>query len=196
MSARRVVASALCATLAFGGSVQAFQWQPFAFPEGDQRYVLEIRQGEGPDATVGTLDLTVVDRGGTYDTTTTLTFEQTGIGGDDLSTAAFGGEMAGLLMMGPMLAYGPAFFLLPMMLGEEDVRVRSEPLRLVGMGSLTMEREEEVAGHTCVVVRFEPDDDPDGAMTFALADGLPFPCYSVYGSGGDRIEVRLLRAEP
>lgn len=195
MRRSRVLPVVIALALATAGSVQAFQWTPFAFPAGDQHYVLEVRQGEGADAPVGTIDLRVADRGGAFDATTTLTFEQTGLSADDLSSAAFGGSMAGLMMMGPMLAYGPAFFLLPMMLGEEDVRVRAEPLRLVGLGSLFMEREEEVAGRACVVVRYVPDGDPSGEMTFALAENLPFPCFSVYGTGSDRIEVRLLQAD-
>jgi hypothetical protein len=192
---RIAVRSLLVLALAVAGSASAFRWAPFEFPAGDQRYVLEIRQGEGDAAMVGTVDLTIVDRGGVFDATTTIAFAQTGLSPEDLSSAAFGGAMANVVVLGPALAYGPAFFLLPMMLGEEEVRVRPEPIRLVGIGSLHMEREEVVAGRTCVVVRYEPDGDPSGAMTFALADGLPFPCFSMYGSGDGRVEVRLLRAD-
>jgi hypothetical protein len=195
MTRHRPVAVVLALALLAGGSAHAFRWTPFAFPEGDQHYVLEIRHGEGDAAVAGTVDLRIADAGETFDATTTFTFAQTGLSAEDLSSVAFGGSLTGMLVMGPALAYGPAFFLLPMMLGEEEVRVRTEPIRMVGVGALHMEREEEVAGRTCVVVRFEPDGDPSGAMTFALAEGLPFPCYSVYGSGDGRVEVRLLQAD-
>jgi hypothetical protein len=195
MTRHRFVALLLAFAIVAGGSAHAFQWTPFEFPAGDQHYVLEIRQGEGDAAVAGTIDLRIADVGGRFDATTTLTFVQAGLSAEDLSSVAFGGSMTGMLVMGPALAYGPAFFLLPMMLGEEEVRVRTEPIRMVGVGSLHMEREEQVAGRTCVVVRFEPDGDPSGAMTFALAEGLPFPCFSVYGSGDGRVEVRLLQAD-
>lgn len=181
--------------LATLGVAWAFTWTPFAFPSGDQHYVLELRQGEDADAAVSVIDLQIRDVGGSYDVVTTLTLEQRGVSGDDLATAAFGGDAVGMLMFGPMVAYGPSFFILPMILGEEEVRVRAEPMRVMGMGSVTMDREVEVAGHTCVVVTYTPDGDPSGVVEFALAENLPFPCYSVYGTGSDRIEVRLLRAE-
>jgi hypothetical protein len=32
-------------------------------------------------------------------------------------------------------------------------------------------------------------------MEFALAEGLPIPCYSKYSTGSDAVEVRLIKAE-
>lgn len=195
MARHRFATFVLLLFLAAGGSASAFRWTPFAFPDGDQHYVLEVRQGEGDGIVVGTVDLRIDDLGGRFDVTTTVTFVQSGLSADDLSAAAFGGLMANLMTLGPALAYGPASFLLPMMLGEEDVRLRDEPIRLLGGASLHMDREEVVAGRTCVVARYEIEGDPSGTMTFALAEGLPFPCFSVYGSGDGRVEVRLLQAD-
>lgn len=170
-------------------AAHAFTWEPFAFPEGDQGYTLEIAQeGDGP---VTTIDIDVTSTGDGFDVTTTTTVRQTGIAQEEVEDAMFGGGF-GLFAMGPMMMFGPSFMMVPMMLGEEEVRVRAEPMRMMGFGSVFMDREVEVAGRTCVVVRVVPDGNPDGEFEFALAEDLPFPCYSRYGQGDDVVEVRLV----
>lgn len=171
----------------------AFNWNIDQWPEGDQAYTLEFRQGDSGE--VVTMSIVVTDQDGLYDVTTTMTVNQTGIAQSDLGSAAYGGNALGMFALGPMAFYGPAFMMLPMMLGQEDIRVREEPMRVMGMGSITMERSETIAGYECVVVSFSPDNDPDAVMEFALAETLPFPCYSKYGSGSDAVEIRLVSAE-
>lgn len=186
---------AATAVLAAGGAF-AFQWNPDAFPTGDHSYSWEITtQGDqGPE--VATMTVDIAQKGDTYDTTTTLSVTQSGVAHDDLSTAALGGSMAGMLGFGPMMMfYGPAFMILPMMIGDEDIHVRQEPMRVMGMGSLVMDHSETVAGHECVVIRFEPDDDSGSPMEFALAEDLPFPCFSSYGGDADKVTIRLTEAK-
>jgi len=186
-----VVTAVLAAGAAF-----AFQWNPDAFPTGNHSYSWEITtQGDqGPE--VATMEVAIQQKGDTYDTTTTLSVTQTGLSHDDLSGAALGGSMMGMLGFGPMMMfYGPAFMMLPMMLGDEDIHVRQEPVRVMGMGSLIMDHTESVAGHECVIIRFEPDDSSGPAMEFALAEDLPFPCFSSYGEDADQVSIRLTKAE-
>ena len=185
----RITVATLMA-LALAG-VSAFQWTPFEFGPGDQHYTIEIRAGEAP---VTTLDVTMLHRDDGFHVSTVLRFEQDGVAQDDLATAMFGGQALGMFGLGPMLVFGPSAMMLPMLLGEEEVRVREEPLRVMGFGSLHMEREEVVAGHTCVVMRLELDVGDD-VFEFAVAEGLPLPCFSRYGSGADQVEMRLLRAD-
>jgi hypothetical protein len=174
------------------GLAQAFTWELLEFPAGNQHYTVEFIQG-GDAATRVVLDIVIVDHGGSFTVTTTTTSEQRDVAQDDLAGATLGGSM--MMAYGPALMFGPTFMLFPLLLGEEEIRVRSEPLVLVGFGRLYMEREEVVAGRTCVVIRFEPAQAGMEASEFAVADGVPFPCFSRYGSGSDGIEVRLLRAE-
>lgn len=173
----------------------AFTWDPSAFPAGNQRYTFEITVEGSDGPSVSTLDYEVIQAGDTYDTVSTLTVRSSGVTQDELSDAMFGGDALGTLAFGPMLAfYGPAIFMLPMMLGAEDIHVRSEPVRVAGMGSLVMDHSENYAGLECVVIEFVPDDGST-SMVFALAEGLPFPCYSSYGDEGSRTIVRLIHAE-
>lgn len=171
----------------------AFEWNFDQWPEGDQAYTLELRQGDSDQLV--TMNIVVKDEGDSYDVMTTMTVNQSGIPRGDLGSAAYGGNALGMFALGPMAFYGPAFMILPMMLGQEDIRVRNEPMRVMGIGSITMDRSESIAGYECVIVSFTPDDSPDEVMEFALAENLPFPCYSKYGSGSDTIEIRLISAE-
>ena len=181
--------------LLFASWASAFTWDPIAFPEGNQRYVFEITVEGSDGPAVSTLDYQVVQTGDTYETVSTLTVRSSGVTQDELSDAMFGGEALATFGFGPMLAfYGPAIFMLPMMLGTEDIHVRSEPIRVAGMGSLIMDHSEQFAGIECVVIEFVPDDG-SSSMQFALAEGLPFPCYSSYGDEGSRTIVRLIQAE-
>ena len=61
---------------------------------------------------------------------------------------------------------------------------------MTGFGAIDMEREEEVAGRICVVIRMELDGSD--ALEFAVAEGLPIPCFSLDGSGADAVEARLV----
>jgi hypothetical protein len=92
-----------------------------------------------------------------------------------------------------MVFYGPAFMMLPMLLGKEDIHVRSEPVRVAGVGSVFMDKSETIAGHECVVLRLEMDDG-SAPIEMALAEDLPFPCSSRYGDEGDRTTIRLIDA--
>ncbi len=187
---RLMAAVALLAT----GSALAFQWSPDAFPTGSHSYTWEmtVDSGDGPQSATITLDIT--QKGDSYDTATTMKVTQTGVSHDDLSTAALGGSMLGALALGPMMVfYGPAFMMLPMLLGKEDIHVRSEPVRVAGMGSIYMDKSETIAGHTCVVLRLEMDDG-SAPIEMALAEDLPFPCSSQYGDAGDRTTIRLIEA--
>ncbi|MFN2323457.1 MAG: hypothetical protein ABR510_10930 [Trueperaceae bacterium] len=181
--ARRFVVLLLIVAL---GGAQAFQWTPFEFPAGDQGYTMEVVTEEGTSR----IDIDIVDRGGSYDVTTTMTLDQVGIGQDDLSDAMFGGAGLAMFGFGPMMLFGPSFFLLPMLLGEEDIAVQATPMRVMGMGTMYMDREEVVAGQTCVVIRMELEGGDE--LEFAVAEGVPLPCFSRYGSGSDAIEVRLI----
>ena len=175
----------LVLAVALGGA-QAFQWMPFEFPPGDQGYTMEIVTEDG----VSQIDIDILERDGSYDVTTTMTFEQTSVPLGGLGDAVFGGAGFAMFGFGPMMLFGPSFFLLPMMLGQEEIKVQETPIRVMGMGTMYMEREEVVAGHTCVVIRLEMDGDD--ALEFAVAENLPFPCFSRYGSGSDLMEVRLV----
>jgi len=171
----------------------AFTWAPFEFPERDQHYVIEVRRG---DATVPViLDVAVTLVGDRFDVSTTMQVEQRGVAAGDLGSAVFGADAFGLMALGPALLYGPIFMFVPMLLGDEDIAVRSEPIRILNFGRLHMDREEVVAGRTCVVMRLVLDSGPPEGFEFSVADDLPLPCRSVYGSGDDRIEVRVVRAE-
>ncbi|MEJ2291195.1 MAG: hypothetical protein P8Y05_05695 [Deinococcales bacterium] len=176
------------------GSAFAFKWNPDAFPTGSHSYTWEmtVDSADGPQSATITVDIT--QKGDSYDTATTLKTTQTGVAHDDLSSAVLGGSMMGALAFGPMMVfYGPAFMMLPMLLGQEDIHVRGEPVRVAGMGSIYMDKSETIAGHECVVMRLEMDDG-SAPVEMALAEDLPFPCYSQYGDEGDRTSIRLIEA--
>lgn len=181
--ARKLVVACLIVAL---GSAHAFRWTPFEFPPGDQGYTLEIVTDEGSTQ----VEIDIVDLGGSYDVTTNVTLVQAGVAHGDLGGAVFGGSGLAMFAFGPMMLFGPSFFLMPMLLGQEEIRVQETPIRMMGMGTMYMEREEVVAGHVCVVIRMELDGGDE--LEFAVAENLPFPCYSRYGSGSDAIEARLI----
>jgi hypothetical protein len=180
---RALVATLACIAV---GSAQAFQWAPLEFPAGDQGYTVEITSADG----VSRIDVEMLDRDGTFDVTTTMTFEQTGVTADDLGGAMFGGGGLAMFGFGPMMFFGPSFFILPMLLGQEEIAVRDTPIVVAGFGTIYMEREEVVAGRTCVVIRMEFDGSD--TLEFAIAENLPIPCFSRYGSGADAVEARLV----
>jgi len=179
------------------GSAFAFKWQPNQIPPGNHSYTLEmLSTQEGADTQPVTVRIDFVEEGGSYTVNTTYHLSQKGVRPEALGDAMFGGSMLGAFAFGPMLMYGPAYMLLPMMLGEEDIRVRSEPMLVMGLGKLHMDKTEQVAGHECVVLRFESSDGTSEPVEFALAEGLPFPCFSRYSNGnGSFTEVRLVSAE-
>lgn len=170
----------------------AFRWTPLEFPEGDQAYTLELRApGDSGEAQVAQIHIEITDTGGSYSVATTYTMNQENVAADDLSGAAFGTGMMGMFAFGPMLMFGPSFMMLPMMLGDEEIEVRSEPMRIMGMGRLSMSETVEVAGRECVVLRFEPDDGEP--FEIAVAENVPFPCYTRFDSGdGGVTEIRLI----
>jgi hypothetical protein len=143
-----------------------------------------------------TVSIDIVQTDAGYDVTTTIVSSQSDVAQGNLSGAAFGGSMLGGLALGPMMFYGPMFMMLPMMLGQEEIRVRTEPMVVMGMGRLVMDSTVEMAGHTCVVVRFEPNENPEGTLEFALAEGVPFPCYTRFGSGDAVVEMQLIESSP
>lgn len=184
---------ALVVATTVGGAL-AFEWTPFEFPEGDQHYTLELTTG-GADAQVVTIDIAIQASADGYDAVTTMTIDQSVASAAELGEVAFGGSALGMFAFGPMMLFGPSFMMLPMMMGQEDIHVRQEPIRIMGMGSLFMESTEQIAGHECVVMKLELDQTPDEVMEFAVAEGVPFPCYTRFGQGDDAVEVRLVRAE-
>ncbi len=172
-----------------------FIWSPDQFPEGDQRYVLEIvTGGDAGQLLQLAIDITQTDAG--YDAVTTITANQSGLSASDLSGAAFGGTMLGGLAFGPMMFFGPAFMMLPLMLGQQEIMVRDEPIVVMGLGNVYMPSAVEIAGHTCVEIRFEPTGDASAVIEFGLAEGVPFPCYTRFGSGDDLVEMTLIEAIP
>jgi len=180
---RRLVIVSLVGVL---GMAHAFSWAPFEFPPGDQGYSMEVVTKDG----VTRFDIDVVDRGGVFDVTTSMTVTQVGVAPGGMSEAMFGGSGMTMFAFGPMMLFGVNFFLMQTLIGLEDIEVRTDPSGVKGIGLLYMEREEVVAGRTCVVIRAELDG---GEQTeFAVAEGLPLPCFSRYGSGGDAVEARLI----
>ena len=190
---RSLVRSFVLTTLLVASSSSwAFQWEPFDFPPGDQAYTFEISLADG---SVILFDVDVVAAGDAYDVVTTVTSSMEGVRHGDLSNALFGAGGMGMFGVGPMLVLGPSVMMLPLLLGQDDIAVGSEPRSMPGFGTLTMERSEVVAGRTCVVMELLLDNAPDEPLVFAVAEGLPLPCFSRYGSGDGAIEMRLLRAE-
>lgn len=147
---------------------------------------MEIVTEEG----VSIVDVNIAEGGGSFEVTTPMTLVQSNVDQDDLGEAMFGGSGLAMFAFGPMMLFGPSFFLLPMLLGEEDISVQDTPIRVMGMGTMYMDREEVVAGRTCVVIRMELEGGDE--LEFALAEDLPLPCFSRYGSGSDAVEARLI----
>ena len=95
-----------------------------------------------------------------------------------------------MFAFGPMMLFGTNYFLLQTLIGLEDIEVRADPIGVKGIGLLYTDREQVVAGRTCVVLRAELEG---GERTeFAVAEGLPLPCFSRYGSGDEAVEARLI----
>ena len=189
--ARTVLAAvAFVAALAFAHSALAFEWTPFAFPEGDQGYTLEVRSAGADGAEqVATLTIEIAEDGGRYTVSSSYAFVQSGLEASSLSDAALGGSMMGMFAFGPLMMFGPSFMMLPLLLGDEDIAVRAEPMRVMGMGELTMSESITVAGRECVLIRFHPDEGEP--FEVAVAEGVPFPCLSRYDSGDGVLEIRL-----
>lgn len=191
--------SALMVMALVVGQAAAFQWEPFAFPTGDQRYVLEVRTvAEGSDDQVSTITITITEGAEGYNVDTAFAFSQEGVSQDELSNVMFGGSLLGTFAFGPMMMFGPSFMMLPMMLMGEEIRVRAEPVVVMGMGRLHMDRTTQAAGRECVLLRFETGsaaEPSEDVMEFALAEDLPFPCYARYGSAGSYTEIRVLEAD-
>jgi len=187
------LAMALC-VLALAGVAAAFSWEDTTFPEGDHHYVFEMESDSlGPGVTLR-VEYSYKQVGGTYDTTSVTTVTTTGVEADELADGFMGGGAGAMLMFGPFLTfYGPAAFMMPFLLGGEDIHVRSEPIVKEGIGTVYMDRTETHAGLECVVVRLELEDE-DSVMEFGLAEGLPFPCFSRYGDEGDSTSMRLIEA--
>lgn len=195
-SARKLFISVLFTATVLATSAGAFSWEFFDFPAGDQHYLFEIVMEEDGDSSRSLIDFTVKENGGLYDATTSITFEQQGVELAGLGDAVFGGSSVGLMMFGPaMLFYGPGMFLLPIMLANEEIAVRAEPIVQAGVGTVEMNRTEVVAGHECVVISFVPEGEDEVLLEFALAEELPFPCFSIYHDGGSRTTLRMLQAD-
>ncbi len=193
---RYVFMSVIVLVVALVGWAGAFSWEFFEFPSGNQHYLFEIVIDEDGDVNRSLIDFVVNQNGDLYDATTSITFEQRGVTHDELGDAVFGGSSIGLMMFGPaMLFYGPGMFLLPIMLANEDIAVRADPIVSEGIGTIHMDHSETIAGHECVVISFVPEDEDAVMLEFALAEALPFPCFSVYHDGDSHTTLRLLQAD-
>lgn len=180
-------------TVLLTASAAAFEWSAQSFPDGDQRYVLEFRMDSSYEQGTSTMEIDIKDLGGRFDVRTSVSVREE-VPKDEMDIMGLGGLSDGFTLLGPAMMFGPMFMFLPMMLEGQDIRVRSEPLVLLGFGEMHMERTERVAGHECVVIRFVPTDSDD-VFEFALAEGVPFPCFSRYGSEGDITEMRLISTQ-
>jgi len=191
---RFLVVGLVAGALSLAGWAAAFTWGEFAFPPGDHTYVFEIAADSLDAGSLVRIEYGYKQVGDSYDTTSVVTVTGTGVSQDGLLDGMFGGGAGAFLMFGPYLAfYGPAAFVLPFVLGDQEIAVRSEPIVAEGIATVRMDRAESYAGFECVVVTIEFDDDPD-LMEIGLADGLPVPCFSRFGSEGDRTTLRLLEA--
>lgn len=174
------------------GAAHAFQWEAFEFEERPQAYTIQILDAEGE--VVLTTDIDVVAAGDGFEVTTVQTTRRSVPAGEDIGDAVLGGG-AGLFGFGGAMFLGPAFMILPLVLADEEVAVRSEPIELPGFGMVYMDSTSEVAGTTCVDVRIELLAGEQAPIEVGLAEGLPYPCYSRYGEGEDAVEIRLTRIE-
>ena len=178
-------------TLMLVGGAHAFEWEPLEFEERPQAYTIQILDGDGEVQL--TMDIDIVAAGDGFDVTTVQTVRSSGVEGGDLDQAALGG--GGLFGFGGAMLFGPAFMVLPLVLVDEDVAVRDEPIELPGFGMVYMESTSEVAGTTCVDVRIEMAAGEQPPIELGIAEGVPFPCYSRYGEGENAVEIRLTRIE-
>jgi hypothetical protein len=165
----------------------AFSWMPFEFPDGNQGYTLEFTMaGE-----TTTMDIDIVERNGSYEVTTTTKSTGKARYKEEISDILLGGGGGfGMMGFGALAMFGPAFMFMPMLMNDQDVRVRSEPIVVLGLGSIYMEREETIAGKRCVVIRMQLANTE--TIELAVAENVPVPCYSKYGTGGESMEVRLV----
>ncbi|HEX7021324.1 MAG TPA: hypothetical protein VF171_00605 [Trueperaceae bacterium] len=196
MQGKLIKKLALCTLVLLAGSAWAFKWEPNVIPPGNHSYTLQlISTAEDAANEVATITIAITQNGDSYQVDTTYALNQKDIPEDSLQDALYGGAMLGMMAFGPMLMYGGGFTFLPMMIGEEDIHVRQEPMILMGMGKIYMDKAIMAAGRQCVVLRFEPSDGSD-PMEFALAENTPFPCYSRYSNGdGSYTEIRLIQAD-
>lgn len=93
-----------------------------------------------------------VDDGGDFDAMSSARVEQRGVALSDLGAAVTGSGAFTTLAYGPMLLLGPAFYVVPM-IGSEGIARSPTPIRILGVGTLTIDREAQVAGPPCAVVR-------------------------------------------
>lgn len=186
---RRLVVLALV-VLATGPGL-AFEWSTEIVRPGDQRYLIEVVQGDGDGARVHRVEIVLVDRGGAFDVGVTVSVTRPGITPADVGTSPFDASME-LTSALSAIAANAVFASYAGIAGE--VAVRDEPVELVGgMGRVRYEREEQVAGLTCVVVRVELTGY--GEHLLAVAEGVPFPCFSAYGEGPNLVRTRILEAD-
>lgn len=170
------------------GTVLAFEWSPEIIRPGDQRYLVEVRQG---DAAAFHVEIVLTDLGGSFDVAVTLPIVRTGLSPAEVGSLLFylGAEAnVALMAAAPNLMYASYVGI------AGDVAVRDERVELLGgIVRVHFEREEQVAGLTCVVVRVEWTGF--GEYTLAVAEGVPFPCFSDYGEGDGRVRTRILEAD-
>ncbi len=189
---RTLIAGLTLIGMLVGGSAAAFTLDMTAFPPGSHFYAFEITSDSLGEGTVMRVEYDVRQNGDAYDITTTTRITNSGLQQGEVMDALGGGGALAMFMFGPsILFYGPAVFVLPLVLADQDVAVRQDPITVEGFGTLHMDRSERVAGLECVVLRYEPEDDTE-PMEIALAEGLPFPCYSIYGEDDDRTTMRLV----
>jgi len=186
----RSLAVCLIALVA-GGAALAFEWSPELVRSGDQRYLLEVTQGEGDDARVHHVEVALTDRGGSFDVRVTVTLMRSGLAPSAVGSALFDGSIELMSVLGAASA-NMVFVQFAGVAG--DVAVRDAPVELAGgIGRVHFEREEVVAGLTCVVARIELMGY--GEMTLAVSEGVPYPCFSAYGEGSGSVRTRILEAD-
>lgn len=184
------------ACMLFTASALAFNWQPNQVPEGNHSYTLQMTStAEDQKNLVTTVKIDITKQGDAYNVQTTYNIEQKNVSQDDLSDALYGGGALGLSALGPMLLYDPTFMMLPELLGNEDIHVRKDPVIIAGLGKIYMDKTIEAAGLKCVLLRFAPGDGSP-PIKFAVADKVPFPCYSKYtDDDGSYTEIKLIEAK-
>jgi hypothetical protein len=177
--------------LVVAGTVLAFEWSPEIIRPGDQRYLVEVRLGDGDAATVYHVEVVLTDRGGAFDVAVTLPIVREGLAPAEVGTSLF---YVSFEAGAALKAVSPDLVLAGQVRAAGDIAVRDEPVELLfGTGWVHFEREEQVAGLTCVVLRVESTGF--GEYTMAVAEGVPFPCFSEYGEGSNRVSTRILEAD-
>lgn len=184
----------LCTIAALGTQSFAFKWSMEAFPRGDQAYTLELSYPDDASMQTVRMEIEMIDTGDGFNVSSTIHAAQEDISYDDAMGAALGGSSLGMFAFGPMFMFGSAGFMIPMMLGDEDIHVSDESMRVMGMGRVSMPRSIDVDGHECVVIQLDMDDSEE-TIEFAIAENVPFPCYSSFGEGEERVELRLVRIQ-